>query len=104
MLPLAAVASAPRCPLSAPERVIKWASEPSGLHLPREAWISLHPRLHKAGERAPAAASPRAEWGRALHASSASATQDPRSPHSWRRQSLGPSAGGRAAAGESLPH
>lgn len=77
MLPLAAVASAPRCPLSAPERVIKWASEPSGLHLPREAWISLHPRLHKAGERAPAAASPRAEWGRALHASSASATQDP---------------------------
>ena len=64
------------------------SSEPSGLHLPREAWISLHPRLHKAGERAPAAASPRAEWGRALHASSASATQDPRSPHSWRRQSL----------------
>lgn len=31
---------------------------------------------------------PRAEWGRALHASSASATQDPRSPHSSRRQSV----------------
>lgn len=62
-------------------------SEASGLHLPREAWISLRPRLHKAGERAPAVAFPRAEWGRALHASFASASPDPRSPHSKRRLS-----------------
>lgn len=47
---------------------------------------------------------PRAEWGRALHASSASATQDPRTPHSWRRQSLDRRrAGGRQPGSLSRP-
>lgn len=79
---LAVVASASRCPLSVLERVNPVDSTFNtrrGSHS-----ILAYIRRASALPPPPPSASPHAEWGRALHSSSASASQDPLSSHSRR--------------------